>query len=65
MIVKILLEKGTDFHEKSSKGETALFMAVKAGYAAIVKLLLEHGESVHLRSNRSSSGITPLCMAVR
>jgi ankyrin repeat protein len=38
--------------EKSSSGETALLMAIKAGHSAIARLLIESGASMNIKSDQ-------------
>jgi ankyrin repeat protein len=47
MLTRLLFESGADINARSSSGETAFFMAAKAGQTAIVRLFLDKGISVH------------------
>lgn len=49
---------------ESSNGNTAFFIAVKAGHQNIVSLLLENGQDVHERLNHTS-GVSALYIAVK
>lgn len=44
-MVKVLLEHGADVNSRSTKGDTPLSVALKAGKAAIAELLRAHGAS--------------------
>ena len=63
-MARILINNGEDIHKKSSNGDTAFFIAVKAGHQSIVNLLLENGQDVHERSNHTS-GFSALYIAVK
>ena len=49
-IIKSFLESGVDVNERSSRGETALYLASKAGHEHIVRLLLEAGAETNCSS---------------
>jgi ankyrin repeat protein len=63
-LTRVLLESGADTKERSGSGETAFFMAIKAGHAAIVRLFLDKGSSIHEKF-RGNYGLTPLALAAK
>jgi hypothetical protein len=61
--VKLLIDNGADIYVRSSKGETAFLIAIKAGHQSIAKFLLEEGQDVHERY-KHGRGCSALYMAV-
>jgi len=57
VLVKALLDSGSDINEKDELGETPLHTAAVGGYREIVSLLIEKGADVNARDVR---GLTPV-----
>lgn len=61
VIVKMLLDAGSDIHHRNDQGENALISATQEGNIDVVKLLLDYGADV---THTNSDGETPLSLAI-
>jgi ankyrin repeat protein len=61
VIVKMLLDAGSDIHHRNDQGENALISATQEGHIDVVKLLLEYGADV---THTNADGETPLSLAI-
>jgi ankyrin repeat protein len=55
--VKLLLDRGASINAQSSRGDTALHMAILGGKADLTRFLLQKGANIHLQNKQGKSAV--------